>query len=442
MSKKLVVCLVLVSLVALGGQAFAEMCTIDDVPAATLLLPYFEVDLNDPNGINTLFSINNASAAPALAHVTFWTDMSVPVLDFDVYLTGYDVQTISIRDILAGNLPQTLIDSLDGNDTVSPDGPDTGTALGNPQDGDFPGTSGPCVSTYAPLQSSFVNGHLIPALTGGSSSLDGCVGTDYGDNHARGYVTVDSVSACSLDFPVDSSYFTNTAAFTNILWGDYFYVDNLNNFAQGETLVHIEACNPADGYEGYVGNGAGRCPFAAGDFTFYHRYVSDTGVDQREGLASQFAVRYLQGGDFDGGTNYVVWRDSMESFKTAGPDGTCPAEAGTDWYPLNQSLVVAFDEEENGQQRCFTTSDVSPPTGGQQTCFPIESGSYNVVDSQVPGSQSLAPSSPFGWMYLDLNLSGNQPSQAWVTAVMSALGRFSVGFDAIKLDTVCDTPLI
>jgi hypothetical protein len=40
-------------------------------------------------------------------------------------------------------------------------------------------------------------------------------------------------------------------------------------------------------------------------------------------------------------------------------------------------------------------------------------------------------------MFLDLDLTGAQPSQAWVTAVMSALGRFSVGFDAIQLDSVC-----
>jgi hypothetical protein len=45
-------------------------------------------------------------------------------------------------------------------------------------------------------------------------------------------------------------------------------------------------------------------------------------------------------------------------------------------------------------------------------------------------------------MFLDLNLSAAQPSQAWVTAVMSALGRFSVGFDAIQLDSVCETVLI
>ena len=47
-------------------------------------------------------SINNASATAVLAHVTVWSDWSVPVLDFDVYLTGYDVQTINLREVLLG----------------------------------------------------------------------------------------------------------------------------------------------------------------------------------------------------------------------------------------------------------------------------------------------------------------------------------------------------
>ena len=48
--KKTALCLALLGLLALGGQALAVICTIDDVPAATLLLPYFEVDLGNPNG--------------------------------------------------------------------------------------------------------------------------------------------------------------------------------------------------------------------------------------------------------------------------------------------------------------------------------------------------------------------------------------------------------
>jgi hypothetical protein len=432
MSKKIAICLALVSLLALGGQAVAEIGTIDDVPAATLLLPYFEVDLNSTTGVTTLFSINNASAAAALAHVTVWTDLSVPVLDFDVFLTGYDVQTINMRDLLNGILPVTAEDSVDAGDAFSNDGASTGTILGDPLDGNFPGTSGPCVTpSYSPLSASFVQGHLQPALTGRLSSEVACVGVNYGDNIARGYVTVDLVTECNLQFPSTPGYFTSVADFDNILWGDYFYVDPTGNFAQGETLVHIESCLPGNGYTGFVGNGAGYCPFGLGDFTFYSRYVANTGVDQREGLASEFAVRYITGGLFDGGTDYIVWRDSRSTDIVG---GACPAENDFDWYPLNQDLVVAFDEEENSEELCFLESDVSPPTGGQQTCFPIETGRYNVRDSAVPGSQTLDPTADFGWMFLDLDLTTLDRSQAWVTAVMSAEGRFSVGFDAVQLN--------
>ena len=98
------------------------ICTIDEVPAATLLLPYFEVDLDNQWGLNTLFSVNNASATAVLAHVVVWSDLSVPVLDFNIYLTGYDVQTINSGDVLNGNLPQTASAGQDPNDTISPQG--------------------------------------------------------------------------------------------------------------------------------------------------------------------------------------------------------------------------------------------------------------------------------------------------------------------------------
>ena len=120
MKRLLVACL----LAVLAAPAFAVIGTVDDVPAATLLLPYFEVDLDNPNGVTTLMSINNASATAVLAHVVVWTDLSVHVLDFNVYLTGYDVQTINLRDIFVdGNLPVTASDGQDPADTISPQGP-------------------------------------------------------------------------------------------------------------------------------------------------------------------------------------------------------------------------------------------------------------------------------------------------------------------------------
>jgi len=77
-----------------------DSCDISTAPAATLLLPYFEVDINAPQTTaqTTLFTITNVTQIPQIAHVTVWTDLSFPVLDFNIFLTGYDVQSISLYD--------------------------------------------------------------------------------------------------------------------------------------------------------------------------------------------------------------------------------------------------------------------------------------------------------------------------------------------------------
>jgi hypothetical protein len=444
--KKLAFCLVL-GLLTLGGPAVAEICTIDDVPAATLLLPYFEVDLADPNGITTLFSVNNASASAAVAHITLWTDESIPTLDFDVYLTGYDVQTINLRDIFNGILPRTADDGADLGDTPNPaDGISNQGILS--QDINFPGSSGPC-GAPSTLYPAFPTPALTPTLidhirtshTGQSSPVyGGCVGLNYGDNIARGYITVDTVTTCNLQFPSSTGYFTGIADFRNILWGDYFYVTPGENFAQGETLVHIEACSAPS-----VGQATDDCPFLPGDYTFYGRYVGAAGTDQREPLASNFASRFAVGGGFDGGTDLIVWRDNKLALGAAIPVHSC-AVGRFSWVPLNQADVVAFDEAENPQDLCFQGDNFSPPTGGAETCFPVEAQRVNLTSSDVPFGSTPAPSASFGWIFLNLNttvsgqVAGLPPAtaQAWVTTAMSAEGRYAVGYDAIKLDTVCD----
>src|SRR3954454_16574126 len=111
----------LLCLWAVAGSAWATICDMGVQPSATLLLPYFEVDLGSSAGQTTLFSVNNASATAVLAHVVVWSDLSVPVLDFNIYLTGYDVQTINLRDILTqGKLPTTASDGQDPDDEISP----------------------------------------------------------------------------------------------------------------------------------------------------------------------------------------------------------------------------------------------------------------------------------------------------------------------------------
>ena len=435
--KKTALCLALLGLLALGGQAFAVICTIDEVPAATLLLPYFEVDLGNANGENTLFSINNASATAVLAHVVVWSDLSKVVLDFNVYLTGYDVQTISLRDIIVnGRLPVTASAGQDPKDTISPKGDFS-------QDINFASCSGQLPLGALPAN---YTAHLQQALTGHQSQLFNnlCFGLNHGDNIARGYITVDTVSLCTLQNPGDPGYFgaggSGFATNQNVLWGDYFYVNSAENFADGNPLVHIEA------------SGTNPETSTPGQYTFYGRYDNPgpwTAIDNREPLSTNFAVRFLNGGDFSGGTDLRVWRDS----KTNLPNGfTCAATGPTagnlaaanaaPWYPLGQEGIVIFDEEE--QPNLIPGVPVSPPPPTQTNVpFPAETQSVHV------GSGALPVPFDFGWLYLNLNTTvsvqngiGSPPedpaaAQAWVTARMTASGRFSVGFDAIQLDSAC-----
>ena len=415
MKRLLVGCL----LAALAVPAFAVVGTIDDVPAATLLLPYFEVDLDNPDGVTTLMSINNASASAVLAHVVLWTDLSVHVLDFNVYLTGYDVQSINLRDILVyGNLPLTADDGNDGADTISPQGPAS-------DDESFPNCDGILPYNNPALDATYLD-HVQNALTGGPSSVffgGLCSGYDHGDNIARGYITVDTVNTCSTDFPQDLGYFVNgglgTASNQNVIWGDYFYVNPEQNFAQGETLVHIESDNLLD----------------ITNYTHYYRYSA--GADNREGLGNVFATRFVDGGGFTGGTDLLVWRDSKYPLD--------PFSCNNDWqnavYPLGQAQIVVFDEEENFEVPEGCQISPCPPTLGI-TPFPIEAQRTEV------GGPSFPVSPAFGWIFLNLNFTNVSPfvpfdplMQNWVTTVMDADGRYSVGYDAIQLGNVTDADI-
>ena len=87
-----------------------QSCDIGTYPAATLLLPYFEVEINKPVNLaaNTLFTVVNTSRAPQVTRVTIWTDYGYPTLWFNVFLTGYDAQSFSMYDILTTGLtPRT-----------------------------------------------------------------------------------------------------------------------------------------------------------------------------------------------------------------------------------------------------------------------------------------------------------------------------------------------
>ncbi|HTG35464.1 MAG TPA: hypothetical protein VLB76_21285 [Thermoanaerobaculia bacterium] len=388
----------------------ADPCSIDQRPAATLLLPYFEVDPANPSGLTTLFSINNASAAAVLANVVVWTDLGVPTLGFQVYLTGYDVQTINLRDIFHGNLPGTASDLQDPQDVISPHGEYS-------QDLNFASCSG--TLPYQPLPAALVV-HLEDAHTGRFSSvLGGCAGQDLRDGRIRGYVTMDTVGDCTLKVPSDSGYFGpgGVATNQNVLWGDYLYVDPAAKYSDGENLVRIKA------FPGV---------FQPGDLTFYGRYVGMSGADARQPLATTWASRYVNGGTFSGGTDVVAWRDSGRIVRPF-PCGTQPAG-----FPLQWSREVTFNEEEQPQVIPLTpVIPGQPPTMPGAMAFPAEANKVHV------GSAAFPVPFNFGWLFFDLNSpnpaspEGRDIRQSWMATIMKAQGQYSAGFSATPFDSAC-----
>lgn len=199
---------VAVLLVAFAGSAQTVIdndasCDISLLPAATLLLPYFDVDFAAEPGMGetTIFTITNVTNIPQIAHVTFWTSLGYPVIDFNLYLTGYDVQSINLYDVIGGG----RIAPDDGTGMyVSPVGRLSGDTP--KADNDNPlASEASCVDLpvelprrYATLmQQAFTTGKTTP-LTLGQPVCE-----RIGNVHlnAVGYATIDVVSMCTTTLP-------------------------------------------------------------------------------------------------------------------------------------------------------------------------------------------------------------------------------------------------
>lgn len=382
-------------------------CRAAEQPAATLLVPYFEVDLGDPEGATTLVSLNNASAKATLARVVLWTDWGIPTLAFDLYLTGYDVQTINLRDLFTGLLPRT-------GPAISPIG-----AL-SVRTSDFPGCGTPGGPVVVPTQDlpslgEVDRGTLRAAHTGlpvDAGEPRRCLGSARpGSALAIGYVTVDTVNRCTpltlgtaANTPADPHYFaaggTGLASDENVLWGDVIYVDSKARRAESQTALHIVADAGA---------------FGPGDYTFYGRYVDFDARDDRAPLSSLYYARYVNGGTFFGETDLVVWRDNRDKSVAPAACGQAPA-----WAPLGEYQLVAFDEQEN------------PTELAASNAFPLTTQRVRV------GGPALPIVHDFGWLILDLWQRDGSHAQGWVGIQMSAQGRYSVGHAALRADDLCN----
>lgn len=391
-------------------------CDIAVMPAATLLLPYFEVDVNSPQdaALTTLFTVINTSRSPQIARVTLWTDLGYPVTNFNLFLTGYDMQSINLYDVLARGF---VVSQSGGTTSATEPG---GRSLDNDDNPNFvPATIASCASNPGPIPAAAIN-DIRNALTLGA--ISGC-GKGIGLVHANaiGYATIDVVRTCGLSFPTEASYWDELLN-DNVLTGDYQTINPepaTGNYASGNTLVHIRAVPGLP-------------------YTFYDRYTprSNPGVDRRQPLPSAFVARFIEGETGAFHTTFQIWREGI-----TGANAACSDYVQNDGSAMTVLDFVRFDDQEN-------------PTTLARACIETSSCRRNAPfpeTSSTPTSRDVFPPlldivDPFGWMYLNLNhsessaFSRSRASQNWVTVTMFAEGRFSTAFDATALGNGCNLP--
>ena len=440
------------------GFAFAgirdndDTCDVKVGPAATLLLPYFEVDPVNAGGQTTLFTVTNVTRFPQIAHVTLWTDWGYPVFAFNLYLTGYDVQAINLADILRvgviappnGTSPTTTPGSLSAG--ASPNLSASLNCAGIP--GVFP------ASVAAALRSIFTTGAAnSPFEPGTSCSVAGGVHAN-----AIGYATIDLVSNCTNRLPSDPLYFTTDLLFDNVLIGDYQQLGPhpagsvaASFDAGGNPMVHIRAVPE--------GGAAGSNVPTSLPYTFYDRYTpaANRAADRRQPLPSTFAARFIQGGPSAFATNFTIWREGFGS-------GDCASAKASNAMLVPE--LVRFDEHENPfiqSTAIFCTCFFPPPalpatssTESSNSIYPIlatsDVGGWIYLNLNNGGSKSYSVTKDIGGMPGPTNAPGGlapigattmigpRPSQNWVTVTMfGSLGtnRLATEFDAASLGNGC-----
>jgi hypothetical protein len=437
--------IVLFSAAGVLGQSPAttrndDSCDIGVAPAATLLLPYFEVDVQSAPATaqTTLFTIVNTSQMPQIAKITLWTDWAYPALTFSAYVTGYGVASINLSDVLVRG---SIRPGVDPHEL-----PGSRSTFGNPNH--LPGADIDCTSRSMSL-SDAQRAEVVKLLTIGQSSAPSCK-ERVGGTHANaiGYATIDVVATCSPTMPTESAYYAGEILFDNVLIGDWEVVypnTTLGNYAGGNPLVSLRAI-PEGGPAG--SNVATYLPY-----TFYDRYTTVGGayartVDRRQPLPSTFAARYIQGGSSGFDTSLVIWR---EGYTGAG----APCARYADNAAKDMTDLIRFDEHENAITLVPPCCICTPP--------PFHLGPLPATSS-TPTSSYIFPGLTAsgdlgGWMYLNTSNSGSpvystapgrdfktgsstsancsRQSQGWVSILMRAEGRYAVLFDGVPLGNGC-----
>jgi hypothetical protein len=451
MKKTLMTCLAIATLFAVAGSASAITCTIDQRPAATLLVPYFQASFNPDgtplgvgeNALDTLVTICNASSAPMIAHVNVFNERTELVLDFNIALTGFDCQSMSMARVLSGFLPATPIDtdhtaSADDACQRNPDAeiyPDPAGFLrirpaqadtATPLDNNLATTLYP--QPAWPANSAFADA-VLDSLDETDDSVE-CGGVD-GEitNPIRGYLVIDHANYCNLSNPNQEFYYSRDAiGMENNLFGEVIFTSGSGLPTMGGSTVNIEADPSLAGdadtdirtfYHRYVG--AGDTPCFGGNCAKFATNPWNQGIgDQREPLGLRYAARWF---DIPGvGSFFNVWRASSGSLSDL---------LGNDCTDIEPVVSLTFfDEDEN-----TVTSGVCPsPCQQQEFNFELET-------QRKPIGDFTHPSWPAGWVSMDF-FNGGIFDQAWVEYDFQGPGAFlSASTPATQLDPSNCVPL-
>jgi hypothetical protein len=429
-----------------------SLCDIGNNVAASVLVPYFEVDSADMAGMDTLIGLVNIDDDPIVAHVVVWNVDSWSVFDFNIYLTGYDVVTFSMRQILIyGNLPNNGCATSSSRFTTryidcNGDGEyfDDAWTL---NDGMFSVTGyNMDIACYNTMSAATLADWQCKLSIG---SYDG-----WNANYV-GYITIDNAITCTGGTPDSGGpYFQTNYIDTdangvadhsqlensNVMFGDIFYYDNANMQSDGVPLVHIEAFGESNALAGHTWGMTPADFYAAGISSFYYKFEPvGFPYDAREPLPLWWAFRYIGNTAFDGGTSLDVWRSNHWSFDhwyvSGGPCvwGGLGSIYTTLYNPYDATLglprpaLIIFDEEEGTTQGDDGPSP-PPPIGSFDLLF-LETQRVEVA---VPDWPLVAES---GWIALafdtDATYTGsgidNAFDQAWVNVRYQGLDKYTVG---------------
>jgi hypothetical protein len=451
MKKTLLTCLAIVAALAIASSASAVTCTIDQRPAATLLVPYFQVSYDSDGHLvttgegarDTLVTIVNASAAPMIAHVNVYNRFSQLVLDFNVALTGFDVQAMRVSDVISGILPNTPKD-IDGEpigdvcqraqDPLDPFVYPSGFIRVWPDD---PAT--PLDNTLATTEYNQIFFSVADSLR------EDCNGDL--DLLAIGYMVIDHANYCNLSDPTDPNYYyKNALGNENNLMGEIIFTSGLGIPTYAMSTVNLEADTiigqiaQQDGvffptrtfyaryWEGapYPADNCPNCPGANGtDLANTPWNIPGGGQfagigDGREPLGLKWAARW-----FDLGltvtSTFRAWRSSV----LGGDDPDCD-------FLEPQMASTFFDEDE----QTTTTGTCPSPCQQEQFNFPLETQQESIVFfiGAFPGAAA-------GWVTFDFG-TGDVLDQAWVDyAFEGALAFETILVPGTQLDPSSCNPL-